>query len=187
MLPVRFAHVATQALAFLADGYETVEAIVRQRSGGWFDPAIAAAFLRHGRALLADLEASDPWEAAVEAEPRPRRSLGAAEMDDSARAFADMVDLKTFFTRGHSTAVADLADGAARRAGLPPAEVVAVRQAALLHDLGRMAVPNGIWEKTGPLERHRVGEGATPSLPHRAHPRAGADTGTTGPYRRHAP
>ncbi|MER3486549.1 MAG: metal-dependent phosphohydrolase, partial [Chloroflexota bacterium] len=31
------------------------------------------------------------------------------------------------------------------------AECVATRRAALLHDLGRLGVPNGIWEKPGPL------------------------------------
>lgn len=150
-LPVRVAHVATQAMAFLPDGHETVEAIVRQRSGGWFDPAVAEAFLRHGRSLLAEIEAADVWVAAVEAEPEPRRCIRDAELDSVAAAFADMADLKTHFTRGHSSGVADLAEGAASRAGLPPAQVVMERRAALFHDLGRVGVPNGVWEKPGPL------------------------------------
>ena len=43
-----------------------------------------------------------------------------------------------------------------------------VRAAGLFHDLGRVSVPNGIWEKPGPLERGRVGGGSPPSLLHRA-------------------
>lgn len=45
---------------------------------------------------------------------------------------------------GHSRAVAELAVSACR----PGAEA-----GALLHDLGRVAVPNSIWDKRGPLSR----------------------------------
>jgi HD-GYP domain-containing protein (c-di-GMP phosphodiesterase class II) len=64
-----------------------------------------------------------------------------------------MVDLKLPFTRGHSTGVAALAEAGARGLRLTETEVVAVRRAGLLHDLGRVAVPNGVWEKPGPLTR----------------------------------
>jgi HD-GYP domain-containing protein (c-di-GMP phosphodiesterase class II) len=47
--------------------------------------------------------------------------------------------------------VAQLAEGAARHLRLPPVELEALRRAALLHDLGRVSVPNGVWEKPGPL------------------------------------
>jgi HD-GYP domain-containing protein (c-di-GMP phosphodiesterase class II) len=59
--------------------------------------------------------------------------------------FADFVDLKSPFTAGHSREVAALAADAGGDAG------VSLRRAGLLHDLGRVAVPNGIWDKPGPL------------------------------------
>jgi HD-GYP domain-containing protein (c-di-GMP phosphodiesterase class II) len=62
-----------------------------------------------------------------------------------------MVDLKLPFTRGHSAGVAELAEGAARVVGLGETEAILVRRASLFHDLGRLGVPNGIWEKAGPL------------------------------------
>jgi HD-GYP domain-containing protein (c-di-GMP phosphodiesterase class II) len=34
---------------------------------------------------------------------------------------------------------------------LPDPDVTSVRRAGFLHDLGRTGVPNGIWEKAGPL------------------------------------
>jgi DNA-binding CsgD family transcriptional regulator len=40
---------------------------------------------------------------------------------------------------------------AAERCGLPAADVVAVRRAGLLHDIGRVGVSAGIWTKPGPL------------------------------------
>jgi len=63
----------------------------------------------------------------------------------------DMVDLKTTFTRSHSSEVARLSEGAATHLGLDRAETTNVKRAALFHDLGRVGIPNGVWEKPRPL------------------------------------
>jgi hypothetical protein len=115
------------------------------------DPAISAVFLQHGPALLAELAECDAWETVVAAEPSPRRTMSDARLDDVARAFADMVDLKLPFTRGHSSGVAGLAEAASRTLQRPENEVTSVRRAALFHDLGRVGIPNGVWKKRGPL------------------------------------
>ena len=39
----------------------------------------------------------------------------------------------------------------ARRLGLPPAELERVRDGAILHDVGKVAIPNEILYKPGPL------------------------------------
>src|SRR5438270_10784087 len=62
-----------------------------------------------------------------------------------------MVDLKLPFTRGHSSGVSELAEAAARRLRFNEPDVVAIRRAGLLHDLGRMSVSNRVWEKRVPL------------------------------------
>lgn len=56
------------------------------------------------------------------------------------------LDMRPFFT-GHSRAVADLAAATARRLGLGPDDVRLVRRAGLVHGLGRIGVPNTIWDK----------------------------------------
>ncbi len=151
-LPLRIAQVATQAVIF--DGLGGPRAalnMVHQRSGTALDPAVSAVFLQHGPALLAELAECDAWETVVAAEPFPRRTISDARLDDVARAFADMVDLKLPFMRGHSSGVAELAEAAARSLRLPENEVTIVRRSALFHDLGRVGIPNGVWEKPGPL------------------------------------
>jgi HD-GYP domain-containing protein (c-di-GMP phosphodiesterase class II) len=60
-------------------------------------------------------------------------------------------DLKSSYTRGHSTGVAELAADAAQTLGLPPEDVAAVRRAGWVHDVGRAGVSAGVWEKEGPL------------------------------------
>jgi putative nucleotidyltransferase with HDIG domain len=64
---------------------------------------------------------------------------------------ANALEAKDPYTRGHSTRVADLAGQLARRMGLPRAETEAIAQAALLHDLGKIGVPETILRKAGAL------------------------------------
>jgi HD-GYP domain-containing protein (c-di-GMP phosphodiesterase class II) len=146
----RIAEPATQAVIFhRVGGSEAASAMIERRAGGWFDPSVAAAFRAVGARVLERLDDQDPWAEVLRAEPRPVRRIPAGRLDAVAEAFADMVDLKSSFTLGHSSGVADLATDAAERLGLP--DPVTVRRAALLHDLGRTAVGTGIWEKVGPL------------------------------------
>ena len=61
------------------------------------------------------------------------------------------MDLKSPFTLGHSVAVAELAEEAGRRLGLPPEQVLTLRRAGLVHGFGRLGVSNSIWDRPGPL------------------------------------
>jgi putative nucleotidyltransferase with HDIG domain len=147
-LPARIAAIATQAVIFdRLGGPDAAVEMVRRRAGGWFDPEVAAAFVEVGPAVLDHLVQADVWSEVLAAEPTPVRTIPAAGLDAAARAFADMADLKTPHTLGHSAAVAELAEGAARRLGMDEVTAARVRRAGLLHDLGRVAVSSGIWEQ----------------------------------------
>ena len=87
----------------------------------------------------------------IEAEPQPVTTISTAGLEMVARAFGEFTDVKIDFLHGHSTRVADLAATGAQALGCSRADVSQVRAAGLLHDLGRVAVPNGIWDKPGPL------------------------------------
>ncbi len=127
-------------------------AVARERRGTQFDPQIADVFAARAKELWEVANSPSVWGAFLEAEPAPRRTLNPARLDEVALAFARYVDLKSPFTLGHSTGVALLAADAALRAGLSQAESKRLERAALLHDLGRVSVPNGIWDKPGPLD-----------------------------------
>ena len=64
---------------------------------------------------------------------------------------ADMIELKLPWLAGYSRRVALLAHGAAQAAGLPEAQQRALARAALLHGIGRAAVTNTVWERSGKL------------------------------------
>lgn len=151
-VPARFAQVASQAVLFSRLGeLELASEVIRQRAGTALDPSIAHAFLRHARELLAEITSTDASIAVIEVEPEPHHQITEAGIDAVARAFADLADLKSPFMHGHSVGVSELAEAAATNLGFSDGEVTRVRRAGFLHDLGRSGVPNGIWDKPGPL------------------------------------
>ena len=97
----------------------------------------------------------------MQARPAHPATLAGDALDGACRVIGEFADLKSVFTLGHSPAVAELAEAAAWRLGLAEAEVAVVRRAGLVHDLGRVAVSTGLWEKpaaltTGEWERVRL-------------------------------
>ncbi|MCK8663739.1 LuxR C-terminal-related transcriptional regulator [Pseudomonas azerbaijanoccidens] len=63
----------------------------------------------------------------------------------------DVIDLKLPWLAGYSRRSAELVREAARLWGLPEQSVGQTGQAALIHGIGRAAVPNRIWNTTGVL------------------------------------
>ncbi len=61
------------------------------------------------------------------------------------------LDLRDRDTEGHTQRVTDGAVKLARRLGYSDAEMVHVRRGAILHDIGKMAIPDSILLKPGPL------------------------------------
>jgi HD-GYP domain-containing protein (c-di-GMP phosphodiesterase class II) len=132
-------------------GRARAEAEIRRRRGAQLDPDLAGVFLADPAPFWAILEAPSIWEAYLDAEPGAARRVGPERREALARAFAQFADLKIPSKLGHSPAVASLAERAGRVAGLAPGDLDDLRVAALLHDIGVVSVPNGIWEKQGPL------------------------------------
>jgi HD-GYP domain-containing protein (c-di-GMP phosphodiesterase class II) len=66
-------------------------------------------------------------------------------------ALMSTVEAKDDYTASHEQDVADLAERVALRMGLSPSHARDVRYAALLHDVGKVAVPSEILLKPGPL------------------------------------
>jgi putative nucleotidyltransferase with HDIG domain len=75
----------------------------------------------------------------------------------------------------HAYRVAAIAVSIARTLGLPDTELPALEQAALLHDLGKLAIPDAVLRKPAPLT-------AEEQLLVRLHPAIGADLMTAIPY-----
>ena len=66
-------------------------------------------------------------------------------------ALANAVDAKDPYTRGHSERVLNYSEQLARAMNLPVQDVESVKMAAVLHDIGKIAIPDKILQKAGRL------------------------------------
>jgi HD-GYP domain-containing protein (c-di-GMP phosphodiesterase class II) len=139
------------AYVYRLDGIDAAVALVLKRKGTLYAPRHVEVFVRHARTLFAGLDAEPSWAAVLALDPGRSRLLSDAELDAACAAIADFADIKAPFMLGHSPGVARLAEGAALHCGLPEADVIMLRRAALLHDVGRVGVSAGIWCKPGAL------------------------------------
>jgi len=151
-LPVRIASVARDA-AFqrMLGGAEFAAQVVRRRAGGAFDPAVATRLADEAAELLALDAETSVWEETLACEPGSRLTLEGEAIDRALAAVGDFADLASPYLVGHSAGVAELAAAAARHCRLDAADLVRIRRGALVHDLGRVAVPARIWQKAAPL------------------------------------
>ena len=130
--------------------------IVLTRNGKWFDPMIVRAVLslykagglwqdlRNHQDLLPIARALEPHGRSVDAD--------AFTIDNICLAFAGVVDAKSHYTYTHSTGVTELAVGIAEQMQMTPQQVKTLRRASLLHDVGKLSVPNSILDKEGKLD-----------------------------------
>jgi HD-GYP domain-containing protein (c-di-GMP phosphodiesterase class II)/DNA-binding CsgD family transcriptional regulator len=147
-LAARVVHLADIVeIAHRAGGVEAAVAVAERRRGGHLDPALADAFVPVAGDVLGDIDETDALVVALEVEPPPAERVAHAELERFAAAVGDFADLKSPWMLSHSATVADLAG----RSGPPE-----LRAAALLHDLGRVSVPNGIWDKPARLTSTEV-------------------------------
>jgi putative nucleotidyltransferase with HDIG domain len=66
--------------------------------------------------------------------------------------WARALELRDFETRGHSQSVTDLTIQLARAVGIPEDTLVHVQRGALLHDIGKMGIPDQILLKNSKLD-----------------------------------
>jgi diguanylate cyclase (GGDEF)-like protein/putative nucleotidyltransferase with HDIG domain len=84
-------------------------------------------------------------------------SLISLELETKARALsiiyalAATVDAKDHYTYGHSKKVSQYAVSIAEMLGLPQDRTATIRAAGLLHDIGKIAIPDSVLNKAGPL------------------------------------
>ncbi|TCO51499.1 HD domain-containing protein [Kribbella antiqua] len=154
-LPLRIMHVARDAIfQQLVGGTSYAAGVTRERAGHAFDPRIAHLLADEAEDILAFDDDTSAWSEVLDREPGGRPALAGTAIDDALAAIADFSDLISPYLVGHSSGVAELAASAGRLYGLSEAAVVALRRAALVHDVGRVGVSTGIWQKSARLTEH---------------------------------
>jgi HD-GYP domain-containing protein (c-di-GMP phosphodiesterase class II) len=129
--------------------------VVRQRKGAWFDPAVAQAAepLENDAAMWRVIRDRSARDEVVALEPGERVPATDAVIDTICETFAGIIDAKSSFNRNHSTRVAEVAVRIGRVMGFDDARLARLRRAGLLHDLGKLSIPNAVVDKTGGLTK----------------------------------
>jgi len=107
----------------------------------------------HGSVVL-PTEASDPAEALRKADQRmyAEKNVGRdSAQDQIMRTLVTLVDERSSSLQTHMGVVARLCVAVGLELGLSGPQLTALRQAASLHDIGKIAVPDAILNKPGPL------------------------------------
>lgn len=135
-------------------GPEAALSLITHEQGAWFDPQVvkAAQALASRNLLWPCFQTADLPRMALDLEPLPRTVAGdGTTLDAICLAFGSIVDAKSPFTFHHSHGVAKVAVAIASQMGLDESRIVLLRHAALLHDLGKMALPHSILQKAEAL------------------------------------
>jgi HD-GYP domain-containing protein (c-di-GMP phosphodiesterase class II) len=131
-------------------GPEAARELARERRGTQFDPAVCDAIDAEAETIVSGLDTGGTWKAVIAAEPLAIVVSG-ERFDAALLAVANFVDLKSPYFLGHARAVSEVAVAAGVRLELPEPEILTLRRAGLLHDLGRLGVSNAVLDKRGPL------------------------------------
>lgn len=130
-------------------------AVARERRGRWFDPDLVDALqdLEDDSAFWAGLGGAGLDQHVLAHVPAEMEiATDEARLDRIADAFALIIDAKSPFTFDHSRRVAAYALAINERLGDAGVDAVRLRRAALLHDLGKLTVPNRVLDKPGKLD-----------------------------------
>jgi putative nucleotidyltransferase with HDIG domain len=129
--------------------------VAQARSKRWFDPDLvkAAASLARAGQLWDGLQETSAIDQALALEPEERRmDANDQTIENICQAFAEIIDAKSPFTYRHSNGVADAAVAISHHFSLNEQDTTFMRRAALLHDIGKLSVPNMVLEKPGALD-----------------------------------
>jgi putative nucleotidyltransferase with HDIG domain len=140
---------------FTARGAADALWVIQARKGEWFDPKLVDAVESIDACgyLWADVSGDFVYDVVLTMEPEPKWMR---EEDETFKAiclaFSQIVDSKSPFTFSHSENVAQIARAMGETMQLNKSRLSALKNAALLHDLGKMAVSNEILEKPAGLD-----------------------------------
>jgi HD-GYP domain-containing protein (c-di-GMP phosphodiesterase class II) len=145
---IRLVHLADGVEAFHhAGGAPAALQVARERRGTQFDPDLVDCFCAQHAEILDGLGGISAWEEVIALDPRLGAALTDDQLDRALDALADFSDLKCPLRLGHSRRVAELSTQAGAALGLPSPELTMLRRAALVHDIGMIGVPSGVWDE----------------------------------------
>lgn len=139
---------------FILDQKEEIMRRIAENAGRIFDPELTAVFMDLARAesFWLDLTAPCLDEELLARAGAQLRKLPVHSLLPLARLFSRVIDAKSPFTFRHSRGVAAVSVYLAARLGFDAEECLLMEVSGLLHDLGKLSVPEQVLEKPGRLD-----------------------------------
>lgn len=85
--------------------------------------------------------------------PKIYSPMSIVELTDISGVFAAIIDKKSSFTHLHSVGLAEYTSKISKAYGFDPNKTAKLKIAGLLHDLGKLSIPNSILDKPGKLTK----------------------------------
>ncbi|MCX7025100.1 MAG: HD domain-containing protein [Spirochaetes bacterium] len=142
----------TRLVATLIDGEETLGAVVADNTGGQYEERhmkLAIAFAGQAMVAIRNAKLFAEREAAV-------RAL-VSSYDATIEGWSWALELRDHDTEGHTRRVRDITVKLARVMGVPEPDIINIRRGAVLHDIGKMGIPDSILLKPTGLDEHEQG------------------------------
>jgi putative nucleotidyltransferase with HDIG domain len=141
----------------LFDHLEEIRGHIKGGIGSYFAPELVQVFMEASQAeafwLLLESRSIQSYLQNLLAHGESYQATF-AELKQLAVIFSNIVDAKSPFTAHHSLGVARLARFIAERSGISAENCDKLEIAGLLHDLGKLRVPDEILDKPGKLDSH---------------------------------
>lgn len=153
--------VLLQELGSIYNDRSEIQNALQKRSGIHFNPLLVDAFLSIQSKELFWLEYSSSYLLGILRTSRPKINLEICpdQLEQIAGVFAGIIDNKSPYTYEHSRGVAQVAVRLGEYFKLDQTTLQTLKISALLHDLGKLMIPNSILEKSGkltPVEYQRI-------------------------------
>jgi putative nucleotidyltransferase with HDIG domain len=143
-------------------GKDDIRLQIRQRRGNWFCPQLVDAFLALSESeafwFMLESDHVNGYVATWLAETTGQ-SMAFEDLSSLMHIFSSIVDAKSPFTKEHSDGVASLARYLGEQLQVSAERCDMLELAGLLHDIGKLRVPDHLLEKAGPLtaeEKHTM-------------------------------
>jgi len=138
---------------FILEQREYITKRIISRSGDWFDPDLVDIFISLAAKEYFWFDIKSPWLDKLIAEliPFPNDYINGSDLLNLSELFARIVDSKSSFTYHHSARVSRLTALLSSQINWPEDKRLLLESAALLHDIGKLAIPESIIQKSGAL------------------------------------
>lgn len=136
---------------------DEIRARLVAEGGRLFSPALLVAFEKMSEGEAFWLALQPDWVQQYQRDMESYgelRTIGWTEFKQCAEIFARIIDAKSPYTERHSRGVSRLARHLAERLGLPAVTCEKIEVAGLLHDIGKLQIPDEIIEGPNALTPH---------------------------------